>query len=35
MQLQTAAEEGDEDPNSEERRIQRQRLYGTVVEGWN
>ena len=35
MQMQTATEDGDEDPNSKERRMQRERVYRTVVEGWS
>ena len=33
MQMQTAIEDEDKDPSSEERRIHRKRLYRIVVEG--
>ena len=32
MQMQTATEDGDKDPNSEEG-VQKERLYETVMEG--
>ena len=33
--MQTAMEIGNEDPNSKERRIQKEGLYGTVSGGWS